>query len=1038
MILTDIAIGRPVLALMATLALIIFGAIAYSRLAIEEMPNIEFPYVTITAIYPGADPETVESEVTKKIEDEVATLSGIKTLTSTSAENVSLIFIEYELNVDVDVAAQDVRDRMARLQQSLPENVKTPVVEKLDVMSTSVLDIAVSGQSTPQDLAAYVEDFIKPRIESIPGVGSVSVTGLREREVRIWLDADKMASYEISPQEVVGAIQLNHIDIPGGRVETGEREYAVVTSGQLQSVGEFEDIVVATKEGTPVRLGDVAVVEDGLADLRSTARLNGVPAVGVGVIKQPGANVVEVADRVHKVIDELEGEIPPGISMTVTKDRSVFTRESFNQVKDHVFGGAALAIIVVLLFLGSFRTTLIAAITIPTSIITTFIFMKWLNFSLNNITMLAFSLMVGMLIDDAIVVLENVFRHAEMGKGSVKAAKEGAREIALAVLATTATIIAVFVPVAFMSGIIGRFMYQYGITVVVGTSASYVVAITLAPMLASQFLKGSRDNFIVFTWFNRWFKRLENAYKRLIGAALRAKWLTVAIAMAAVIVALVLFFMTPKEFQGNVDMNETNVSIEMPVGTSLQSLIEYTKQIEDIVRQVPDVQSTYSTLGGGRLAEQNTGNVYVSLVDKRERSRNNLAVDADIRQRLNGIPGAKLLVGGTGHFGSNYSFSLQLTGNDMTQLKAAAKQFADAISQNPVFAEIDTSYKEGKPEIDIRLDRDRVADLGLNAMTIGATLRLLVSGEDTITTFSESGRQYDVKARLEENFRNRPEDISSLIVYSGAKEPLPVEVSSFASVDVTSGPSEIGHANKLRSIYVYANIAPGRTMGEASQAIGEMLKTMLPSGIQGEIVGEAEIMAESFRSLGFALVLGIVLIYLILAAQFNHFIHPLTIMTSLPVSFVGAFALLYFTHMTVNIFSLIGVIMLMGLVTKNAILVVEFTNQLRDRGMERDEALMVAGPTRLRPVLMTTVSTIVGMLPVALMIGGGAGVEMRAPMAVAVIGGLITSTLLTLVVVPVVYALFDNATNWALRRTGIIRPSETVKLPMPEDQITRE
>jgi hydrophobic/amphiphilic exporter-1 (mainly G- bacteria), HAE1 family len=1035
MILSDLSISRPVLALMATVALIIFGLISFNGMPIEDMPNIDFPYITITTVYPGASPESVETEITKKIEDEVATLPGVKKLTSTSAENVSLVFIEYELNVNINNAAQDVRDRMARLQQSLPDTAKVPVAEKLDVMSSSVLEVAVSSESTPQDIAVFVEDTIKPKLESIPGVGSVRVEGIREREVRIWLDPDKMSSYDVTPQQVVGAIKMNHIDIPGGRVETGTREYAIITSGQLKSVKEFENIIVATVKGTLVRLSDVARVEDGLSDLRSTTRLNGQQAIGLSIIKQPGANVIQVADEAYKAINEIKSQLPPSVKITIPKDNSVFTRSSYEQVRFHILEGMLLAIITVLLFLGSWRTTLIAAVTIPTSIITTFIFMKYLNFSLNNLTMLAFSLMVGMLVDDAIVVLENIYRHHEMGKNSMIASREGAKEIGIAVLATTLTIVAVFIPVAFMKGIIGRFMYQYGITVVVGVSASYFVAISLAPMLASQFMKGGRDNFVLFNAFNRGFLRLEKNYETLIGTALRHKWLTVGIAFISMVIALGLFGTLKKEFQGNVDQSASGVSIEMPVGTSLASLIDFTAKIEDILKGVPEIISTYSVLGGGTLGEQNKGQINIQYVDKNKRNKTNLQMDDDLRKLLEGIPGAKLIVGEGGHFGTNYALQFELTGNDLNQLKKVSKQIADQFKTNPIFREVDTSYNEGKPEVNIQLDRDRIADLGLDAMTIGSTLRLFVSGEDTVTTYAEGGRQYDVIARLESKFRNRPEDIGSLVVYTNGKDSIPIPIESFAKVDVTSGPSEISHANKQRSISVLANIGPGHTTGDAQKFLDESIMPHLPPGITGKAVGETEIMVESFQSLGFALILGIVLIYLILAAQYNHFVHPLTIMTTLPVAFVGAFLLLFITKMTVSIFSIIGIIMLMGLVTKNAILVVEFTNQLRAKGMERDKALMTAGPTRLRPVLMTTMSTIVGMLPVALMLGGGAGTEMRAPMAVAVIGGLITSTLLTLVVTPVVYALFDNGTTWFLRVTGISKAYEHAHEDIPADQV---
>ena len=1019
MILSDLSIARPVGAIMITLALVVFGLISYSRLGVEDMPNIDLPYLTIQTIYPGADPATVESEVTKKIEDEVATVSGIKNLTSISAENVSLVFIEFQLEVDVDIAAQDVRDRMSRLQMSLPDNAESPIVEKFDFSSTPIIDIAVGGDVRPQDLADYVKDNLKPRIESIDGVGRVNITGLREREIKVWLDQDKMSSYGISVQQIIGVIQAGNVEIPGGRVETGTREYLVITAGDLNTVEQFSDLVVKQVNGQFIKLSDVATIKDELQDERSITRLNGESAIGLGVVNKPGTNDIAVSDAVHAVIDEIKTDIPPSIQISIPSDNSLFVRDSYEQVQEHLFLGGTLAIIIVLLFLGSFRTTLIAAIAIPTSIITTYIFMNFLGFSLNNVTMMAFTLMVGMLIDDAIVVLENIFRHLEMGKNPMSAAKEGAKEIALPVLATTLSIVAVFVPVAFMSGIIGRFMYQYGITVAVGTMVSYFVAITVSPMLASLYMKthSGIDNFIIFTVFNAGFKKFENGYRGLIGAALRHKGLTILIAFIALIASLYLFWLTPKEFFTPSDDSQVNITIEMPLGTPIHGLSEFTKQIEDIASQIPEVRIIYTTLGGGTFGEQNQGNVFLALSDKAERERTKWEVEDELRAKFAVIPGAKIVLGSPQHFGSSYAYTFNLTGNDMAQLQQVTNQFVDAMRQDPIFREVDTSLREGSPEVRINIDRVKASDLGIDIATIGSTLRMLVSGEDTISTFKQGGNQYDLKIRLSEQFRNRPEDLLSLVVYN--RDGDSVEVSSFADIQISSGTAQIEHLNKMRSIAINTNLNPGYTTGDASTKVEQMFATMLPIGIQGKIGGEAQIMAESFQSMGFSLILGIILIYVVLATQFNHFVHPLTIMISLPLSFVGAFAFLFFTGMALSMFAMIGIIMLMGLVTKNAILVVEFANQLRERGLERDEAMMTAGPIRLRPVLMTTFSTIFGMLPAALMLGGGSGVETRAPMAVAVIGGLTASTLLTLVVVPVVYSLFDQATEWVLKKFRI-------------------
>lgn len=1035
MFLSDLTINRPVAAVMVTVALIIFGLISYNMLGVEQNPDIAFPFVSVQTTFPGADPETVETEVTEVIEDEVATISGIKTLYSMSGENISLVFIEFELEVDVDVAAQDVRDAVSRIQMSLPENAETPVVTKLDVMAQPILEVAVGGDVEPQDLARYVLDNIKPRIDSVEGVGTVNVYGLREREVRIWLDKDRMSAYGISAQEIIGAIQSGHVEIPGGRVETGEREFTVVTSGELQSVSEFEDLIVASRDDSLIRLREVAEVEDGLEDLRSQARLNGEPAVGLSIVKKSGANTVEVADAVYEIIDEIRATAPPGLSISIPRDNSVYTRDSLAEVQGHLYGGGIIAVIIVLLFLGSFRTTLIAAVSIPTSIITTYIFINAFGFTLNNVTMLAFTLMVGMLIDDAIVVIENIYRHTEMGKGPLQAAKEGAREIAVPVLATTMSILAVFVPIAFMSGIVGRFMYQYGITIAVGSIASYFVAVSLGPMLASRFLKagGGKENFFLFKWFDTGFEYVEKGYRTLIGVALKRKGITILIAFIAAIAALGLFAISKQEFFSDIDTSSTSVSIEMPVGTSLEALMDFTEPIEEMVMEIPEVENIFTTLGGGQFGNQNEGEIYIDLVDKTERERTVWEINDGIREMLEGTPGAKLLVGSTGAFGSGYEFTILVTGTNMDDVRALANRFMETMESDPMFSEVDTSYRAGKPEVRINIDRELAADLGMNIATIGSTLRLLVSGEDTVSTFSQEGNEYDIRVRLEESYRDYPEDLENLIVYNSRHKP--VQVSSFADVVVSSGPAQIMHTDKLKSIEVEANLSSGYTIGDASEWAEERFDTMVPPGMNAEVFGEAEIMAESFQSIGFALILGIVLIYVVLASQFNHFVHPLTIMTSLPLSFVGAFGLLFLTGMTVNVFSLIGIIMLMGLVTKNAILVVEFTNQLRERGMDREEALLTAGPIRLRPVVMTALSTIGGMLPVALMLGGGAGVELRAPMAVAVIGGLLTSTLLTLVVVPVVYSLFDVWSERLVKRFSASDEISEDRVTPPHDQV---
>jgi HAE1 family hydrophobic/amphiphilic exporter-1 len=884
-------------------------------------------------------------------------------------------------------------------------------------MSEPIIQIAVTGDVNSQDLALYVDETVKPRLESIEGVGTVNVYGTRDREVRIWLDPEKMSARGITVQQLVGGIQQGSTKIPGGRIETGDRELSLITDGEVASVSEFADIVIAEVNGVMVKLGDVATVEDGYADLRSQARLNGGPAIGLSLIKASGGNTIAIADRTYAVIDELKRIKPPGIDLEIVSDNSLYTRDSFKQVYDQVVGGGLLAILVVLLFLGNIRTTIIAAISIPSSIIATMIFIRAFGFTLNNVTMMAFSLMVGMLIDDTIIVIENIYRNLEKGKTPLEAARDGAKEIGFAVIATSLVLVAVFIPLAFMKGLIGRFMFQYGITISFGVLISMVLALFLTPMLARYLMSSkSSEPMKILAWFDHGYRYLEAGYKWLIGKALHYKGLTLLFALIATIVSVTMFGLTKKEFFPDSDRSATSVSITLPVGSSLESLIQVTGNIENIVMSIPEVELIFTTLGGGTQGNQNEGSIYVDLVDKLKRERTQWEIEDEIRTLIGTIPGVEITIGGSMGFGSNYDYSFILRGSDTELLKQTARAVEARFNQSPLFRETNTTLAEGKPEVRVMVNRESAADLGLNAAMIGSTLRFLVSGEDQIATYSESGRSYDVKIRLEEPYRDRPEDLQNLVLFTSAKDAMPVPVGAVADIEVTSGEAQISHSNKLRSVNIQANLNDGIALGEAMNFTETEIASMLPSGIEMATAGEADMMKESFTSMAFALVLAIALIYMILASQFNHFVHPTTIMMSVPLSFVGAFGLLFLAHMTFNMFSFMGLIMLMGLVTKNAILVVEFTNQLRARGMGVTEALQTAGPIRLRPVLMTTLTTIVGMIPVALMIGGGAGVETRAPMAVAIIGGLSTSTLLTLIVVPVVYALFDTFEKWLYRK----------------------
>ncbi|MCE9634543.1 MAG: efflux RND transporter permease subunit [Planctomycetes bacterium] len=1019
MILSDTAIRRPVFATMMIMVIIVFGLVSYRALGIDLFPRVEFPVITIVSVLPGADPETVETTVTDPIEEAVSTIASIKALRSTSSDGVSQVIVEFELSKDVDVAYQEVQAKLGTVRSELPTDVEDSVVEKFDVDSAPILAVIVGGDLPIRDITRIADKQVKQRLQRVPNVGQVRIVGGRDRQIWVTLDRRRLEGHGLAVQDVELALQREHVESPGGRVESGSVEYVVKTKAEFSSAAEIEGMVISYRGGAPVRVRDVGRVEDGLEEERSLARVDGRRAVSLLIRRQSGTNTVQVAEAVKAQVEKLRAELAPqGVRLEVAQDLSTFIEHSVEEVQFHLMFGGGLAVVIVFLFLRNLRSTFISAMVLPTSVIGTFTLMHAMGFTQNMMTLLGLSLAIGLLIDDAIVVQENIMRHVEEGMPARKAASVATSEIALAVFATTLSVVAVFVPVAFMGGIVGRFFFQFGMTVAFAVLISMFVSFTLDPMLSSRLLRAPKHGKL-YRLSEKPFLALERTYERTLGFALRHRWLVILVALGTFVGSGFIAKQLRSEFVPAEDQSEFNVKVKAPLGSSASRTDEILERIRGDIAAQPWVDYVFTTVGSDELKRVNQGVIYVKMHDKAARPISQFDAMQWTRQRLESVRDARTSVEVVPRVsgGGNKSAQLQMEirGPDLGRLDAVARSVIERMRAAGGYADIDTTYETGKPEVNVYVQRDRATDLGVSPLAVASTVRALVGGED-VAKFRADGDRFDITLRLQEPYRSRPEDLEVLTV-RGRGDDL-VRLDNVARVREESGPVQIDRFNRTRQITVLANLVHDKkVLGEAVQEMaGFVREAGLPPGYTTGFVGQADTMGESFGYLLFALGLAVVLLYMVLASQFESFVHPFTIMLSVPLSIVGAFGALVLTGQTMSIFTMIGVIMLMGLVTKNGILLVDFTNQLRAKGLPRDEALRKAGPVRLRPILMTTLAMVFGMLPIAM--GTGAGSESRAPMAVAVIGGLITSTLLTLVVVPVVYALFDDATSWLGRRFG--------------------
>lgn len=1037
MALSDISIKRPVFASMMSLAIILFGIIGLSRLPLREYPDIDPPIVSVTTVLLGASPEVVETEVTEVLEEELNTIDGIKTLTSVSREQVSAITIEFELNRNVDAAAQDVRDKVSRVRGRLPEDVEEPVISKLSADAQAIMWLALSSDVySPVELTRYAEDILKDRLQTISGVGSIIVGGSKRYAVRVWLDSDKLAAHQLTVADVERTLRAENVELPSGRIEGQTREFTVKTEGELKRPEQFNDLVVAYQGSAPVYLRDVGRAEAGVENERNLARFMQKPAVGLGIVKQSKANTVQVANAVKAEVERIRPELPAGVNIQTAYDSSIFIERSVIEVVETLLLAFVLVVFVIFLFLRSLRTTLIPSVVIPVSIVGTFLMMYWMGFTINNLTLLGLVLVIGVVVDDAIVVMENAFRHMEQYKKSaIDAARDATREIQFAIIAITIALVAVFTPLAFLQGATARLFNEFALAVAGSVVISAFVALSLTPMLCSRILKIGEKHNAMYMAFEHFFERVAETYTRWLTWALRHRLVVVLCAVAAMVVGVLFWFTLKEELVPTDDKGAFIVFLSAPEGATLEYTDKYLRQIENILDAIPERETYFAAIGLSREGpgRVNDGIMFCRLKNWGDRDRSLQEVVAELQPKLMGITGVFAVPVippplGVGRFSQKFQFVLQH--DDLKQLNRVNQEFMNHVRQIPGLIFPDTDLKVNKPELRVSINRDKAADLGISVREIASTLQILLGGLD-VSTFKLANRQYDVIVQLEKTDRVTPQDLEK--IYVRTREGALVQLGNLVTLRESVTPNQINHYQRMRAATISANLNESlplgqriklwfalrsgklppeqvpqtTTLGEAIDRVEMLAAQHLPEGFSYTFTGESQDFKEAQAATGFALWLALIIVYMVLASQFESLLHPFTVMLAVPLALIGALGALLLFGMTLNLFSRIGIIMLIGLVTKNSILLVDFANKAREQGKSAFDACLQAGQIRLRPILMTSISLIFGVLPIAFALGAGS--MSRRPLGMAVVGGMITSTFLTLFVIPVVYSLLDQA-----------------------------
>ena len=1030
--LAEVCVKRPVFATMLILSLVVVGAFSFLSLGVDLFPKIDFPTITVTVINPGASPEEIETEITEKVEEAVNTISGIDELRSSSVEGVSQVFVVFVLEKDVNVAAQEVENRVQTVIPNLPDTAEQPTVQKLDTDAAPVLRISISAPTNLREVTEVAKNRVKERIESVNGVGQVTMIGGRERQINVWVEPDKMRSYNITPAEVSNALRIQNIEFPSGRLDEGQKETSVRTMGKVQRAEDFANVVVATRGEYQVKIKDIGRVEDGAEELRSEARLNGQPAVTLIVAKQSGQNTVAVAREIKERLKEIEAGLPPSFQMRIIGDNSIFIENSLRAIEEHLILGSILAAIVVFLFLWSFRSTFIAGLAIPTSIIATFALMYAMDYTLNSITMLSLTLMVGIVIDDAIVVLENIYRFIEeKGMDPFQAAIEGTREIGMAVLATTLSLMAVFVPIGFMQGIIGKFMSSFGLTAAFAVGVSLLVSFTLTPMLAARLIKRPKhaatperksdilDDEAMETGREPeheehlskeagWFRHVDGIYTAMLKFAMTHRWVIVTACILAFLSIIPLFMFVGKNFLPVDDQSQFEVSVRAPEGYSLSASSQTMERIAARLREMPGVTDTLVTVGGGQAQVVNNGTIYVKLSDVGDREKSQETMMSDARSIMADYPdlrtGVQQVQAFSGGGFRNANVQFLVSGPDLKKLEEYSEQILEKMKTIPDAVDVDSTLISGKPEVRLEIDRATAADLGVRIGDVSQALNTLVAGQEA-TTYNEGSEQYEVWVRAVNNYRTDVEGLGRMIVPS-AKLGW-VTLDRLVKVSQGTGPSSIERINRQRQVTLLANTKPGGSAASITSEIDKFVAQLqLPPGYRTGYVGQSKEMGKAMFYFLLAFMLSFVFMYIVLAAQFESFIHPVTILLTLPLSIPFGILSLLIAGQTVNIFSGLGLLLLFGVVKKNAILQIDHTNNLRSQGMSRYDAIIQANRDRLRPILMTTIALVAGMIPLVLSSGAGSGTNRS--IGVLVVGGQSLCLLLTLLAVPVFYSIFDD------------------------------
>ncbi len=1012
--LTDVCIERPVFAWMIMAATIVFGGVAFWRIGVSQYPDVDYPNINIRVEYEGASPEVVENDVVEPIEEAVTQVEGVRTITSSSRQGSANITVELDLSREVDAAMQEVQTKVAQVRQRLPRDILEPTVSKNNPEDSPIMWIGVSGPYPRQVLSDYTRYRLREKLQTIEGVGEITMGGYLDRNVRIWVDADKLDARQITVNDVIASLTREHVELPGGQIDAEGRELNVRILGEALDLRTLRRIVVGDPGGEPVYLEDVALVEDGFEDERRLARVNGVPAQGMGVRKKRGANAVEVADKIRAELEKIKKTLPEGMDVGVNFDSTKYIKESIHEIQFEILLAVFLTALVCWMFLGSLSSTLNVILAIPMSLLGTVAVIYFLGYTLNTFTLLALALAVGIVVDDAIMVMENIFRHGEAGKDRVRAAREGTHEITFAALAATLALVAIFVPVFFVGGVLGRFLLQFGVALSVAVMLSYVEAVTLAPARMAQFVSASHGRRgALGRLVDRAFAALARAYGWALGHSLRFRF---SVLLAAAVVIALCFSLAkklPGEFVPSQDQSSLMVRLQTAVGSDLGETDKAFQRAEGFVNNRPEVKRAFAVVGGFGGGAVNTGIMFLTLVPPKERSLSQAEFMGVLRKELNSYPGLKAVIldlsqqGFGGQRGFPVEFSIR--GPDWDKLIALADDTREKLLASGLVVDLDTDYQVGMPELQITPNRAVAADVGVDMDEVARTISSLVGGV-RVGKYSTGGRRIDVRLRLLRAQRQRPEDLGRLKVRTERRDLIPLE--PLVTKEVRPTLQAITRKDRERAITVFGNVAAGHSQAEALAYVEELSRRM-PTGYRAVLSGASAQFKDSFNDAIFALIFGIVIAYMVLASQFNSFRDPLSVLVILLPSISGAFLALWLGGKSLNMFSIIGIVLLMGIVKKNSIILVDYAAQARRRGLDARGAVLEAGPIRLRPILMTSTATMMAALPAALALGPGS--ETRGPMAIAIIGGLILSTTLSLLIVPAFYVALDDVMLW-LRR----------------------